>query len=51
MKNKQTKKNPSPFRKLDHGIWSRQFMANRWGNNGNNDDLVLNLKSVALKMK
>ena len=26
-------------------------MANRWGNNGNNDDLVLNLKSVALKTK
>ena len=23
----------------DHGIWSHHFMANRWGNNGNNDRL------------
>ena len=23
----------------DHGIWSHHFMANRWGNNGNNDKL------------
>ena len=23
----------------DHGIWSHRFMANRWGNNGNNDRL------------
>ena len=23
----------------DHGIWSHNFMANRWGNNGNNDRL------------
>ena len=21
----------------DHGIWSHQFMANKWGNNGNSD--------------
>ena len=21
----------------DHGIWSHHFMANTWGNNGNND--------------
>ena len=21
----------------DHGIWSRHFMANRWGNNGNSE--------------
>ena len=21
----------------DHGLWSHHFMANRWGNNGNND--------------
>ena len=21
----------------DHGIWSHHFLANRWGNNGNND--------------
>ena len=25
------------FQKNDHGIWSHHFMANRWGNNGNND--------------
>ena len=24
---------------LDHGIWSHNFMANRWGNNGNSDRL------------
>ena len=23
----------------DHGIWSHQLMANRWGNNGNSDRL------------
>ena len=23
----------------DRGIWSHQFMANRWGNNGNSDRL------------
>ena len=23
----------------DHGIWCHHFMANRWGNNGNNDRL------------
>ena len=23
----------------DHGIWSHDFMANRWGNNGNSDRL------------
>ena len=23
----------------DHDIWSHHFMANRWGNNGNNDKL------------
>ena len=23
----------------DHGTWSHQFMANRWGNNGNRDRL------------
>ena len=25
--------------KIDHGIWSHHFMANRWGNNGNSDSL------------
>ena len=23
--------------KIDHGIWSHHFTANRWGNSGNND--------------
>ena len=23
----------------DHGIWSHDFMANRWGNNGNSERL------------
>ena len=23
----------------DHGIWSRHFMANKWGNSGNSDSL------------
>ena len=27
------------IQKTDHGIWSHQFMANRWGNNGNSDRL------------
>ena len=25
----------------DHGIWPHQFMANRWGNNGDSDRLYL----------
>ena len=25
----------------DHGIWSHDFMANRWGNNGNSERLYL----------
>ena len=25
------------IKKIDHGIWSHHFMANRWGNNGNSD--------------
>ena len=25
----------------DHGIWSHHFMANRWGNSGNNDRLYI----------
>ena len=25
------------IQKTDHGIWSHQFMANIWGNNGNSD--------------
>ena len=27
------------IQKTDHGIWSHQFMANIWGNNGNNERL------------
>ena len=27
------------FQKEDYGIWSHQFMANRWGNNGSNNRL------------
>ena len=27
------------IQKIDHGIWSHHFMANRWGNNGNSDRL------------
>ena len=30
--------------KLDHGIWSHHFMANRWGNNGNSGRLYLACK-------
>ena len=29
----------STFKKQRHHIWSHHFMANRWGNNGNNDKL------------
>ena len=29
------------IQKTDHGIWSHQFMANRWGNNGNSERLYL----------
>ena len=25
----------------DHGIWSQYFMADRWGNSGNSDRLIL----------
>ena len=24
------------IQKTDHGIWSHHFMANKWGNSGNN---------------
>ena len=27
------------IQKTDHGIWSHNFMANRWGNSGNSDRL------------
>ena len=42
----------------DHGIWSHHFMANRWGNNGNNDRLYfggapksLQMVTAAMKLK
>ena len=41
----------------DHGIWSHHFMANRWGNNGNNDRLFvgapksLQMVTEAMKLK
>ena len=31
----------SAFKSADHGIWSHQFMANRWGNNGISERLYL----------
>ena len=43
--------------KIDHGIWSHHFMANRWGNNGNNDRLFswapksLQMVTAAMKLK
>ena len=29
------------IQETDHGIWSHYFMANRWGNNRNNDRLYI----------
>ena len=44
--------------KEDHGIWSHQFMANRWGNSGNSDGLhfggapkSLQMVTAAMKLK
>ena len=34
---KQQQKRNSTFKNEDHGIWSHHFMANRWGESGNND--------------
>ena len=31
---KKKKKN-STFKNKDHGLWSHDFMASKWGNNGN----------------
>ena len=43
---------------MDHGIWARHFMANRWGNNGNSDRLFyfgapksLQMVTAAMKLK
>ena len=41
----------------DYGIWSHQFMANRWGNNGNSETLFswapksLQMVTVSMKLK
>ena len=41
----------------DHDIWFLHFIANRWGNNGNNDRLYswapksLRMVTVAMKLK
>ena len=42
----------------DHGIWFHNFMANRWGNNGNSDRLLfwgapksLQMVTAAMKLK
>ena len=45
------------IQKIDHGIWSHQFMANRWGNNGNSEKLFwgapksLQMVTAAMKLK
>ena len=45
------------IQKIDHGIWSHQFMANRWGNNGNSERLFwgapksLQMVTAAMKLK
>ena len=35
--------------KLNHGIWSHHFTANRWGNSGNSPDFIL-LSEKSLQM-
>ena len=37
------------IQKINHGIQSHHFMANRWGNNGNSDRLYLFIYFLALK--
>ena len=43
--------------KIDHGIWSHHFMANRWGNNGNSERLFwgapksLQMMTATMKLK
>ena len=45
------------LKKLDYGIWSHHFMANRWGNNGNSERLfwgapkLLRMVTSAMKSK
>ena len=42
----------------DHGIWSHDFMVNRWGENGNSERFLilgapksLQMVTVAMKLK
>ena len=42
---KKLASNPT-FRKLDHGIQSHHFMANRWGNNGKSDKLYILVSKI-----
>ena len=41
----------------NHGNWSHRFMANRWGNNGNNEETIfwapksLQMVTAAMKLK
>ena len=45
------------LKKLDHGIQSHHFKANRWGNNGNSEKLFwgapksLQMVTAAMKLK
>ena len=45
------------IQKMKHGFWSYHFMANRWGNNGNNDRVFgwapksLQMVTEAMKLK
>ena len=45
------------IQKIDHGIQSHHFMANRWGNNGNSERLLswarksLQMVTAAIKLK
>ena len=38
------------IQKTNHGIWSRHFMANRRGNNGNSDRLFFSWAPKSLQM-
>ena len=38
------------IQKIDHGIQSHHFMANRWGNNGKSDRLLFSRAPESLQM-
>ena len=38
------------IQKIDHGIQSHHFMANRWGNNGKSDRLLFSWATKSLQM-